>query len=289
MNISIQQMLCLDAVVTQGSIQSAAKSLNRTHPTLITSLKKLEQQLQFSLFDRSTYRLTLTTQGKALYRSIKNILNDIEHLKTQAKHLSIGEEPELNIVLGDITPTVDSLSILRSFSEQNTFTKLNLLFENLHGPIERLHNSEADLIIHYIDKADPRYEYKDFCKVLIVPVVAKKFLNCKITKQLKYSDLNNYTQCIIRGTEKQQNNKNYFVNENSQHITVGDQFTKKQVILQRMAWGHMPLFLVEQELKNGELISIASDQIRENLIDIVVARLSNRTFGTKLEQLWQYF
>ncbi|HED35711.1 MAG TPA: LysR family transcriptional regulator, partial [Gammaproteobacteria bacterium] len=45
MNITLQQMSTLDAVIRQGSIQAGARQLNRTHPGVISTLKKLESEL----------------------------------------------------------------------------------------------------------------------------------------------------------------------------------------------------------------------------------------------------
>ena len=289
MNITIQQMLALDAVVTHGSVQAGAADLNKTHPTVIKSLKNLEEQLGFELFNRAGYRMVLTEQGQSFYKAVKPILNDINALKSKAEHLSVGEEPELNIVLGDITPIAQALKVLHRFSMEHPHTRLNLFFENLSGPCERLLNGKADLIIHHIDKSDPRYEYKDFCQVPIVPVVAPGFLLMPITKHHKYSELKDYTQCIIRDTATTPNNVSYFVNEDAPHITVGDQHTKKQVILERMAWGHMPLFLVENELLSGELLSIEGKYIKGHIRDIVIARLSEKPKGIMLEKLWECF
>jgi len=288
MNITLQQMLALDAVVKQKSIQAGARYLNKTHPSVITALKKMEDELGFALFDRGGYRSVLSEKGKAFYKNVELILSDIQALESRARHIQQGEESELNIIIGDITPVADVLKILRAFSEKNSFTHLNLHFENLYGPNEQLLNKNADLIIHHIDKSDSRYEYQDYCQVSIVPVVAPGFLKLPINKKLKYSDLRDYTQCIIRDTAKDSHN-NYFVDKHSPHLTVGDQHTKKEVILQCMGWGHMPLFLVNDEIENGELICISGDYIKGNLVDIVAARLQSTHIGIMAERLWQYF
>ena len=68
-HVALQQMLTLDAVVEQGGIQAGAKYLHRTHPSVVTALKNLEQELGFALFDRSGYRLSLTTEGKPFHRA----------------------------------------------------------------------------------------------------------------------------------------------------------------------------------------------------------------------------
>jgi DNA-binding transcriptional LysR family regulator len=289
MNITLQQMLTLDAVVSQGSIQGGARQLNKTHPSVITALKKLEDELGFALFDRSGYRSVLTEEGKSFHKSVKRILGDVHELGNQVMHLKGSEEAELNIVVGDITPLPSALAVLRQFSKENPYTRLNLFFGNLFGPNERLLDGAAELIIHHVDKSDPRYEYRDFCKVSVVPVVAPGFLTIPISTKLRYEELKGYTQCIIRDTATHNEKLNRFVIENAPHLTVGDQYTKKEVILQGMAWGHMPLFLIEKELNRGELISIAGKYIKGIQREIVIARLSANKKGVMAERLWQSF
>ncbi|MBI3561550.1 MAG: LysR family transcriptional regulator [Gammaproteobacteria bacterium] len=289
MNITMQQMLALDAVVNEGSVQAGARLLHKTHPSVITALKNLEEELGFVLFDRSGYRSVLTAEGKAFHQGVRRILSNLQDLKNRARHIKIGEETELNIVLGDITPMADALSVLRRFVEDYPHTRINLFFENLYGPNEWLLDGKADLIIHHIDKSDPRYEYRDFCQVSVVPVIAPGFLPFPISDNIHYTDMQGYTQCIIRDTALRGGNKNYFVLDDTPHITVGDQHTKKEVILQRMAWGHMPLFLIDDELSSGNLISLEGQHIKGNTLDIVAARLGTDEKGRMAERLWQLF
>jgi DNA-binding transcriptional LysR family regulator len=289
MNITLQQMRTLDAVVSQGSIQGGAKHLNKTHPSVITALKKLEEELGFALFDRSGYRSVLTDEGKAFHNGVKRILADIQELNNQVAYLKGGEETELNIVVGDITPLPIALKLLRKFARENPYTRLNLMFGNLFGPNERLLDGEADLIIHHIDKSDPRYEYRDFCEVTILPVVAPGFLNIPVRNDLRYEELEDYTQCIIRDTATHSEKLNRFIIAEAPHLTVGDQYTKKEVLLQGMAWGHMPFFLIEEELKRGELVSIEGKYLKSIKREIVIARLSADKQGIMAERLWQSF
>lgn len=289
MNITLQQMLALNAVVSQGSIQSAARLLNKTHPSVIASLKNLEDELGFALFDRTGYRTVLTEEGKAFHKSVNRILGDIQKLDDQVAHLKGSEEAELNVVIGDITPLPTVMKVLRRFAKGNPYTRLNLFFGNLLGPNELLFDGKADLIIHHIDKSDPRYEYRDFCKVKVLPVVAPDFFDIPITKSLRYEELRDYTQCLIRDTATHTVKANRFVIENAPHITVGDQYTKKEVILQGMGWGHMPLFLIEKEFNCGHLVSIEGKYIKSIQREIVIARLSEKIQGVMAERLWQSF
>jgi len=287
MNITLHQINAFVAVIEQGSVQAAANRLHKTHPSIITSLKKLEMELGFSLFDRSGYRSVPTAHGKAFYQQCLQVLNEVDDLKSLSTHLQQDKEIEISIAIGDATPLSAVLTLLREFTESNKLTHLNLLFENLEGANERLFEGKANIIVHHIDKSDIRYDYHDFCKVTIVPVVAKGFLNTIITPSLKYDDLKKYTQCIIRSSAQNTPSSDYFILNNSPTITVGDQHTKKEIILQKMAWGHMPLFLVEKELEAGELQSITGNYIKSTTIDIVVARLQSFQHGLITEHLWQ--
>ncbi len=289
MSITLQQLLTLDAVVKRGSFQGGADFLNKTHPSVITALRKLEDELGFSLFDRSGYRTVLTEQGRLFYERSRRLLGELEELEVHANSLKKGEAAELNIIIGDVTPLTDTLKIMRAFGKRYPNARLNLFFENLSGPNERLLANEVDLIIHYVDKADPRYDYREYCQVPVVPVAAAGFLGFPVTKTLSYVDLKNYTQCIIRDTARSNNNKSYFIVPEAPHITVGDQYTKKEIIMQGMAWGHMPLFLIQDELKSGQLIPLKGDYMKGVTIDIVIARQSGREHGPLAEYLWQMF
>src|SRR5579871_4294952 len=97
-DLSVSQLRVLDALVAAGSLQGAAARLNRTHPTLHTSLNKMEQALGFRLFDRSGYRLELTAQGAAFLSRARRVLAEMTDLQTYAARLAAGDESELRVV-----------------------------------------------------------------------------------------------------------------------------------------------------------------------------------------------
>jgi len=287
--VTLKQLQTLDAVVRAGSFQAGAKALHKTHPSVINLLRKLESQLGFTLFDRSGYRTALTEAGQAFYQRSLPLLGDHEALEDLARHLRQGRETHLRVVIGDVTPLAATLQILRGFADLYPQVQLDLDFENLSGPRERLLDGEADLIVHHLDIADPRFEYQPMTRLAIVPVVAPGFLDIGIHPSMRYEDMQPYLQCIIRDTARHSEKDQYFVLDNAPCMTVGDQHTKKAVILQGMAWGHMPDFMIADELETGALVSIAGNCIKGINIDIVVARRATGQKGYMAERLWQYF
>jgi len=159
-------------VVSEGSFQAAAEKLLRAQPSISASVKNLEEQLQLTLLDRSGYRVKLTEAGRSFYERTRLFLQDAKRLRAHAEQLAMGEETELSVVIGDTNPLPETLALLRSFFDSRPGTKLHLHFEAISGPLERLLDGEADLILHHIDKTDPRLEFIDLFTVKVVPVVA---------------------------------------------------------------------------------------------------------------------
>lgn len=287
MDFSLHELACLNAVIDEGSFQAAAEKLHRTHPAVHAAVRNLEQRLGVSLLDRSQYRVGLTAAGEAFRRQATTVLREADALETLCRQLSQGEETDLRVIVGDLTPTEEVLRLLKRFFRLYPQTRLHLHFEVIGGPWERLLAEEADLIIHHVDKSDTRFEWVDLSKVTLVPVAAPDFLAFPVSRKLTPTHMREYVQVIIRDTAKQPG-RDYFVIKDAPSWTVADQHTKKALIMQGMGWGHMPLHLIEKELRNGKLISLEGQHFKRSKLDIVAARLRGRPVGPIASALWRY-
>jgi DNA-binding transcriptional LysR family regulator len=286
--LTIHQLLCFDAVVVEGSFQAAADKLHRTHPTVFTAVKNLEAQLGLALFDREGYRVTLTKAGRSFHQRTRVFLTELGALRNHAAQLAMGEESELTVVVGDLCPLPEVLGLLRRFFDACPGTRLDLHFEAISGPWERLFDGDADLIFHHIDKSDQRFEFIDLCTVQVIPVVAPGFLPFAVSGVITPEQMRDHVQCVIRDTARHSPARDYFLIEGARRWTVSDQLVKKELILQRMGWGHMPDFLVEQELRDGRLLPITGRHFAGNQAEIVAARRRNHAHGPIAQRLWSY-
>jgi len=285
---TLHELQCFDAVVRAGSFQAAAATLHRTHPAVFASVSKLERKLGLQLLDRSGYRIALTQAGRSFHARAQSLLRDMEGLHVHATQLSMGEESELRIVVGDLCPLTVTLGLLREFFNAHPGTQLNLFFEAISGPWERLFDGDADLILHHIDKSDTRLEHVTLYPVNVVPVVAPGFLAFPVSDDITPEQMRGYVQCIIRDSSRHSPPRDYFLVEGARSWTVSDQLMKKEIILQGMGWGHMPGFLVERELREGRLLSIRGRHFPGGETDIVAARLRNKPHGPVAGRLWEY-
>jgi DNA-binding transcriptional LysR family regulator len=286
--LTLHQLRCFEAVVNEGSFQAAAEKLLRAQPSVSASVRNLEEQLQLTLLDRSGYRVKLTDAGRSFYERTRVFLREADRLRDHAAQLAMGEESELAVVIGDTNPLPETLGLLRSFFDSHPGTRLHLHFETISGPLERLLDGEADLILHHIDKTDPRLEFIDLFTVKIVPVVAPTFLKFPISKSITPEQMRDYAQCVIRDSARHSPPRDYYLVEGARSWTVGDQLMKRELILQGMGWGHMPRFLIEQDLREKRLLPIGGRHFPGADVELVAARLHDAPHGPVANRLWQF-
>jgi len=288
MNFTLSELQCLAAVAEEGSLQAAAARLHRTHPAVHAALKKLERNTGIALLDRDGYRIKLSDAGKAFHREAQQLLGRAEALQALARQLGDGEEAELKVVIGDLTPVPPVLRHLKRFFAACPNTRLHLHFEALSGPWERLLAGDADLIVHHVDKSDARLQWQDLQPVTLVPVAARGYLPFAITKGLEPEQMKPFVQVIVRDSASVEG-RNYFVVPGALSWTVADQQTKKDLIVHGMGWGHMPMHLVERELRAGKLVSLEGRHFKRSKLDLVVARRRDASPGRVARELWQSF
>ncbi|MDE1994973.1 MAG: LysR family transcriptional regulator, partial [Rhizobiaceae bacterium] len=137
-------------------------------------------------------------------------------------------------------------------------------------------------------KSDPTLDYIDLMSVDLVPVAASTLLPGLSAKEITPSRLQPFVQCVIRDTARHSQPRDSYVLKGARHLTVSDQLMKKQVILNGMGWGHMPLFLVEDEIRNGLLVDFTNADFQGGRIDLAAARRRDRPHGPAANRLWDY-
>ncbi|WP_426400480.1 LysR family transcriptional regulator [Ralstonia sp. R-29] len=287
-NFTLHELQCFDAVVTGGSFQAAADRLHRSHPSVFAAVTKLEHQLGLSLLDRSGYRVRLTEAGQSFHRKVQSLLRESDELRTHARQLAMGEEAELRVVLGDLCPLQPVLALLSQFFGQCPQTRLQLQFEAVTGPWERLLEGETDLIVHRVPKGDVRMEWIDLGTIAMVPVVAPGFLPFPITSTLTPQQMQRFMQCVINDSARRPPEQSHYVIEGAPQCAAPDQLMKKELILHGMAWGHLPRFLIDAELREGKLLSIAGRHFPGMVQELVVARRRDQPHGPVANRLWEF-
>jgi DNA-binding transcriptional LysR family regulator len=248
----------------------------------------LEDRLGLNLLDRSGYRVSLTEPGRSFHERARILLAEFRALQNHAAHLARGEESELKVVIGDLCPMSQTLALLRRFFDGCPGTRLHLHFEAISGPWERLFDGEADLILHHIDKTDPRFEFMDLFHVRLVPVVAPGFLRFPVSRTITPEQMRDYVQCVIRDTARHSPSRAYYLVEGARTWNVSDQQMKRELILQGMGWGHMPTYLIDEDLRDRRLLDITGKYLKGGEGEVAAARRRDAVHGPVANRLWRY-
>jgi DNA-binding transcriptional LysR family regulator len=285
--IKLHDLRCFDAVATEGSFQVAGMALNRTHPSVFAAVARLEQQLGLRLFDRSGYRVGLTDAGRLFQAWTQLALREFDELQTYADQLASGEETVLRIVIGDLCPRPPVLAWLSTFFATHARTRLHLDYEAVGGPLERLIEGEADLVFHRADPSDPRLERIELSSMAWAPVVAPGFLPFAPSPDITPEAMRPFTQCVIRDSARRPSSESFFLVEGAHQCSAPDHQMKKELILHGLAWGHLPLWLIEDELRDGRLITIAGPNLPGRTDRLAAIRLRAISHGQVATALWR--
>ena len=106
-------------------------------PHLATPCKKLEEELDVVLFDRSGHRTKFTNVGRMLLERGRVLLEAADKLTTDAEALARGWETHLTIVTEALVPTPAFFPLIDKLAAKAN-TQLAIITEVLAGAWERL-------------------------------------------------------------------------------------------------------------------------------------------------------
>lgn len=127
------------------NISGAANQLYISQPAISKSISKLEQNLNTTLFTRSSRGVALTMEGEILFKQVEAAFNALRQGEERLKrvnelgigHLSIGVSTTLcRYVL---------LPYLKDFIHQNPHVKLSIACQSSYQTIRALENGDIDI------------------------------------------------------------------------------------------------------------------------------------------------
>lgn len=133
------------AVVETGSVTGAARQLNRTQAAVSLQVKRLEETLGQSLFDREHKRLTLAPSGERLLGHAQRLVAMNDDLYDRMVTPAFEGEVRLGVPVDIIVTYVPP--ILRRFAATWPGVRVSLVAKNSHDLLEDLANGEIDLTL----------------------------------------------------------------------------------------------------------------------------------------------
>jgi DNA-binding transcriptional LysR family regulator len=89
----------------------------KTQPAISLAIKKLEEEMEVELFDRtSSYPPLLTEHGRAFYERSARLLMNMNELEGLSKSFRNREEPQIKLAVDEISPLPELLGLFKKFN-----------------------------------------------------------------------------------------------------------------------------------------------------------------------------
>ena len=284
--ITLDQIECLKGVAETGSLNAASERLHKAKSAVSYSIKKLEEQLDFTVFERSGYRLTITRKGQEFLDKAAPLLQEANELKNYAEQLQSGVELQLSLSCTELFPLKEFNQILGKTLKTFPQTQLTYQREILSGE-KLLEQNKVDLAVFESPRTPLKYEYKKIKDVPLKLVMASKHLFAQShSSDQRFDQLLRFPQIVQRSTIPDPQSRG--VQEKAIKWYVTDTLTKKQIILDGLGWGRLPDHEVDSEIKKGRLVHLKNLQL-DDLASIYICRHRNREHGKVSEFIWDCF
>jgi DNA-binding transcriptional LysR family regulator len=294
--LSLDQFAVFAAVADEGSFAAAARRLNRAQSAITYAIQKLEDQTGVPLFDRSTYRPTLTEAGKALQPRIRRILADVEDYRLHARQMAMGIEDELKLAVHPYTPANFLSDVLRDFRVAFPSVRIVATLQPKNAAIESLQQGTSDLALLFaLVSLGENFSHLPCTAVELVAVASPEHLLAQKKGPVEPEMLRDHMQIAVHdalAAEEERQLRGYGM-DSTQMWRVMNFEIMHNLLLGTVGWGVVPLSRVAEDLAVGRLVAlqIARWKPRKGAITVplIVVHASDRPLGPAGRWLFEKF
>ena len=288
--MKLSQLKILDAIVSSQSLKQAAEKCHKTQPALTMAMQKLEQDIGFTLIDRSGYRLKLTPAGERFYKQAKRVLSGCDELDKISSTLALGYEPSICIAYEQLAGDQRISQLFGKIIQQFPRTQFKIVGGSRFQAVEKLAKGEVDIGIG--PWFDIFHASGDFQSVLLKPIDVILVASPKILPEgrttLASDELDAIPCLTLKPTELPFDDEKLSFAKGSQVVMVEELATLRSLLLQGVGWALAAKHVCKTELKNGDLVQIRLNDDEDQFQSELRAFRSNRNFyGPVASAIWQ--
>lgn len=289
--LTLDQIQLLLAVVDHGSFSGAARKLNRAQSAVTYGIQKLEAQLGVALFDRSSYRPSLTDAGRALLPRARRIVEETAALRDQAQGLAGGLEAELTVVIDAMFPMPRLVEALRAFTAKFPTVPPRIYVQSMGAGTEFVLNGTCMIgLLPLVFSDTAGLQHVPLLTVQLLPVVAQDHPLAQLDGPIPTDVIRRHLQLVLTDRSALTEGRDYGV-LSSQTWRVADLGTKHAMLLAGLGWGSMPTHLVADDVRDGRLKVIHPAEFDARTAHLVMgaAHLASRPLGPAALWMMQHF
>lgn len=282
MNLTLEALQILDAIDRKGSFAGAAGELDRVPSALTYSVRKLEDDLDVLLFDRSGHRAKLTPAGLELLTEGRHLLRAADELEQRVKRTASGWEVELRIVLDSVIPFEKIIPLIAAFDRQGSGTRLRFSVEVLSGVWESLLTGRADLAIGAVHSGPEAIRMSSGFRTM--PMISSTWIFAvapshplaTMPEPLTADQIKRHRAIAVGDTGHSLPAYSTGLLNGQEVLTVPSLSAKLAAQLAGLGCGHLPRTLALPHLKSGALLEKRTQEIRAPIAKQIAWRTSGR-------------
>ncbi len=162
----------------------AADELHVAQPSISNSIKQLEDDLGFDLFNRYKRQLKLTDKGRVFLTKAKSILEHVDDVVLEMKDLNRSDMGSIKLGIPPMIGTLLFPRILIDYKGQNPYVKLLLSEDGSLETKRKIVEGEIDLGIIILSESDEGLQTHEILKTEIVACMNREHPLGRISKLL---------------------------------------------------------------------------------------------------------
>ena len=150
------------------NMTKAAEELHIAQPSISNSIKQLEEELGFELFDRSRRQLQHTHKGEIFLEKAKSILSHMDDVVSEMKDLNRSDMGTIKLGVPPMIGTILFPRILIDYKDQNPYVKLLLSEDGSLETKRKIMDGEVDMGIIILSGEEEVLETHEILRTEIV-------------------------------------------------------------------------------------------------------------------------
>ncbi|KML67887.1 LysR family transcriptional regulator [Pectobacterium peruviense] len=258
--VSLDQLRTFVAAVDEGSFSAAGRRLGRAQSAISELVRGLEEQLGVPLFDRTGRYPRLTAAGTALLGNAREILAGVNLMKSRAKGMAAGLEPELSVVVDVFFPIEALAAVAWEFREQFPAVPLRVYVEALGATFKPVLERQASVgIVGFVPLTPPGIVTEPLVNIAFAMVAAADHPLSAHQGVISHSELAKHVQLVLTDRSDLSKGRDFGVfSPNTWKLA--DLFAKRAFLLNGLGWGGMPLHTVQADLDSGKLVRLRIEE-----------------------------
>lgn len=263
-NINLELYKVFYYVAKTKNVTKASELLSISQPAITQTIKKLESELNYTLFYRTSRGMELTNYGDILFQNIKNSVECLNNGKRFLDEFNSKDIKSIKIGGGTTLLKHTALKGFKTFKEKYPNVKIEIIRGITSELLKKLHDNVIDLVLFNMPiPIDENLEYRVVETIQDTFVANSYFYNDLKNKTVSFRKLANYPLVLQSDVSTSRKFLNSICKKNK--ITLNDSYELESYDLvltfvkAGLGIGFINKNHIIEELKNEELFEIKLD------------------------------